>query len=58
MSDRDSATTDAEVIKLAETERDAGVPDMQTAEAAAAAKRRLDESRDNPTSRPVPTERP
>ncbi|WP_375421544.1 hypothetical protein [uncultured Sphingomonas sp.] len=49
MSDQDSATSDAEVIKLAEAERDAGVPDMQTAEAAAAAKRRLDESQDDPS---------
>jgi hypothetical protein len=32
--------SDAEVIKLAEAERDAGVPDVQTAEPAAAAKRR------------------
>jgi hypothetical protein len=32
--------SDAEVIKLAEAERDAGVPDVQTAEAAAAAKQR------------------
>lgn len=31
---------DAEVIKLAEAERDAGVPDLQTAAASAAAKQR------------------
>ena len=33
--------SDSEVIKLAAAERDAGVPDVQTAEASAAAKRRL-----------------
>lgn len=32
---------DAEVIKLAQAERDAGVPDVHTAEASPAAKRRL-----------------
>lgn len=32
--------TDEQVIALAQAERDAGVPDMQTAEASAAAKRR------------------
>lgn len=33
--------TDDEVVALAQAERDAGVPDMQTAEAAAEAKQRL-----------------
>ena len=33
--------SDAEVIKLAEAERDAGVPDVQTARAAAAVRQRL-----------------
>lgn len=34
--------TDEDVIKLAEAERDGGVPDVQTAAAADAAKERLD----------------
>ena len=33
--------SDAEVIKLAEAERDAGVPDVQTARASEAAKQRV-----------------
>lgn len=44
--------SDAEVIKLAEAERDAGVPDVQTAEASAAAKRR---TRDNGDSEAHPS---
>lgn len=39
-------TTDAEVIALAAAERDAGVPDVQTAAAAAAAKQRADDDGD------------
>lgn len=41
-----SQMSDAEVIALAAAERDAGVPDLQTAKAAAAAKGRMQDESD------------
>lgn len=39
------AMSDADVIALAAAEREAGVPDLQTAKAAAAAQRRIEDER-------------
>ena len=40
MPDNNTASNDEDVVRLAQAERDAGIPDLQTAEAAADARQR------------------
>ena len=51
MQSEPTKMSDAEVIKLSEAERDAGVPDVQTAQAAAAARERL-QDQEEPEAHP------
>ena len=42
MPDDDIAQSDQDIVRLAQAEQEAGVPDIQTAQAAADAKHRMD----------------
>ncbi len=59
MSDNDpTAASDEEIVGLAQAERDAGVPDVQTAQAATDAKSRLTASDGETRVQPIRVDRP